>query len=224
VGASVPAAEPRSAASALPWAVAAIAIASLIAVFVGQSMGNRGGDAAFTDPSIGAGTTSGPGLAAGSAMADPAIANCAGGPAPNINGMTPAEQAGRLFDRVMDFSRQGRQDCVEAFLPMALGAYEALPSLDLGAHYEIGRIGEVSGDAALAKAEADSILKRDPTHLLGLILAAQAAHMLNDGTAERSYYRRFLAAEPAERAKSLPEYSAHANDIAAANSQAGAPK
>ncbi len=134
--------------------------------------------------------------------------------------MTAQEQAEHLFDRVMLFSEQGRPDCVQAFMPMALSAYESLPSLNLGAHYDIGRLGEVSGDTALAAAEVDTILKKNPTHLLGLFLAAHVAKLRHDSTAERTFYRRFLAAEPSERTKSLPEYLAHANDIAVADGEA----
>ena len=65
----------------------------------------------------------------------------------------------------------------------------------------------------LARAEADTILAQHPNHLLGLILAANAAHMRHDLAAERRYYDELASAAPAERAKQLPEYAEHANDI-----------
>jgi hypothetical protein len=46
-----------------------------------------------------------------------------------------------------------------------------------------------------------------------LLLAADAARGRGDQGAETSYLRRFVAAEPAERAKQLPEYQQHANEI-----------
>ena len=80
----------------------------------------------------------------------------------------------------------------------------------------MGRIAAVSGDEPLARAQADTILAQHPTHLLGLILAANAARMRNDAGAERSYRDKLTAAAPAERAKQLPEYVTHENDIAIA--------
>ena len=64
-----------------------------------------------------------------------------------------------------------------------------------------------------ARAQADTILRQNPNHLLGLILAESAARMRKDPAAERSYRARFLTAAPTERAKQLPEYLTHQNDI-----------
>ena len=71
--------------------------------------------------------------------------------------------------------------------------------------------------------QADTILALHPDHLLGLILAANAAHMRRDTTSERGFHRRLLAAEPRERVKQLPEYGAHQNDISIALDQARRP-
>lgn len=206
---AAPASGGRSWASMAPWAVGGIALLAVIMLIVGQEAGAR--SAPQADPSVGAAP-----FAPFAGGASNAVASCASGPAPDIGGMSAQEQAERLFDRVMQFNQQGRPDCVQAFMPMALGAYKGLPNLDLGAHYDLGRLGEVGGDTVLARAEADTILKKSPTHLLGLVLAAEVAGLRHDPAAERRYYDRFLAAEPAERAKGLPEYVAHASDIAIA--------
>ncbi|MGH7616212.1 MAG: hypothetical protein ACREPM_03195 [Gemmatimonadaceae bacterium] len=127
--------------------------------------------------------------------------------------MTPAEAAIRLYNRVMAAHEHGRADTVQMFAPMAIAAYEGLDSLDADARYDLGRIAAVSGNEPLARAQADTILSRQPTHLLGLILAANAAHMRKDAAAERSYHDKLVAAAPSERAKQMPEYIMHQNDI-----------
>jgi hypothetical protein len=99
---------------------------------------------------------------------------------------------------------------------MAIAAYQQLGDLNLDQRYDVGRIAAVSGDETVARAEADTILAKHPNHLLGLILAGNAARLRKDSTAEKSYHDKFLAAVTAERAKQLPEYTTHENDIAIA--------
>ena len=74
----------------------------------------------------------------------------------------------------------------------------------------------VSGDAALARAQADSILSGAPNHLLGLILAMRTAGMQLDSVARRGYVTRFLNVVDRERAAGLQEYVDHGPDIDAA--------
>lgn len=130
--------------------------------------------------------------------------------------MTPADAASRLYDRVMSLHERGRADSVQLFAPMALQAYEMIGPLDLDQRYDVGRIAAIAGDADEARAQADTILAQHPNHLLGLILAANAAHMRHDADAERRYHNALVAAAPAERAKQLAEYTTHANDISIA--------
>jgi len=108
---------------------------------------------------------------------------------------------------------RGRADSVALFAPMAIAAYQQLGQLDLDQRYDLGRIAAISGDEEQARAQADTILARHPNHLLGLILAGNAARVRKDSAAERSYHQKFLAAVDAERAKRLPEYITHENDI-----------
>ena len=130
--------------------------------------------------------------------------------------MSPAERADRLYDRVMRLHSEGKDDSVRFFSPMILQAYQMLGPLDADHHYDLGRIGEVLGLADLAQAEADTILQTQPTHLLGLTLAARAATLDKQPAKARDYYKRLLTAEPAERKKALPEYARHRDDIDAA--------
>jgi hypothetical protein len=130
--------------------------------------------------------------------------------------MSPQEQADRLFDRVMLLSSQGKTDSVLFFAPMAISSYQALSPLSPDQHYDLGRIAEVAGALPLAKAQADTILRDNPNHLLGLILAARVASLSNDAGASKRYQARLLAAEKSELAKNRPEYDRHQNDIKAA--------
>lgn len=193
--------------AALPWTVAAIALVALIALIAGQRF-NRNNSSA-------------PSAADGGAPAAPAPGS--GPRAVDISQMTPEERADRLFDRVMRLAESGRVDSVQIFAPMAITAYEMLGNLTSDQRYDLGRIAQVAGDAQVAKAQADTILASNPNHLLGLVLAASAARMNRDAAKERQYLTRLAAAAPAERAKALPEYGMHANDIDAALKLAAAP-
>jgi uncharacterized protein HemY len=96
---------------------------------------------------------------------------------------------------------------------MALQAYETLGPLNMDQRYDLGRLGEVAGDAKLAAAQADSILRSQPQHLLGLVLASRAARLRGDERASLQYLERLSRAERPERQKQLPEYLLHQNDI-----------
>jgi len=205
------AATSRGFASALPWAVAALALVSLTALVVGQRFGARNANAPATEVLDGANmqgaTPIGPSVDAGGAPAG-AVPR-----APDISQLTPEQRAERLYDRIMTEHEAGRQDAVRSFLPMARAAYEMIGPLNLDQRYDLGRLGEVGGDTALARAQADTILKARPTHLLGLILAARVARLEGGDARARAFDVRLLAAEPAERAAALPEYLLHRNDI-----------
>lgn len=191
----------RGLSSALPWAVAGISLLALIALLAGQRFGAGRASAAAPPPDFGAG-----GSDAGSAAVR----------GPDISAMSPRDRADRLFNRIMLYNEQGKADSVQFFAPMALAAYQMAAPLDADQHYHLGRIGQVAGAAELARSEADSILRTQPQHLLGLILAANAARLGGDEQSARGFDRRLLAAEASERGKGLPEYTQHQNDIATA--------
>jgi hypothetical protein len=113
----------------------------------------------------------------------------------------------------MALSERGRQDSVQFFAPMAMQAYLMLGTLNADQRYDLGRIAAVSGDEAVAKAQADTILAQQPRHLLGLLLAADAAKMRGDTVAARNFLQRFAGASASEKAKQLPEYVQHVNEI-----------
>jgi hypothetical protein len=223
VGAA-PTADAR-AATTVPWAVASIALLALIALVAGRSIGTRratpeeGAPTAATAPADGGATASADGDQ-GAPAAPFAGGAAAGMRAPDISAMSPAERADRLYDRVMRLHAEGKEDSVQTFAPMALASFGMIGPLSLDQRYDLGRLGEVVGVPDVAKAQADSILAQDPTHLLGLALAARAATVAKQPVAARDFYKRLLAAEPVERKKNLPEYERHRADIDAAVAEA----
>lgn len=189
--------------SVLPWIVPGIAVMALVAFLIGQRVARGGGGADAAPDAAGA---------AGAA---------AGMRAPDISSMSPEERASRLFDRVMRYGEQGKTDSIKIFAPMAIQAYEMVGPPDAHARYDMGMIGLVNGDAQFARAEADTILASNKTHLLGLVLAMKAAGLRQDAKARAEYQQRLIAAAPAEKAKKLKEYEDHMADIDAALSSKG---
>jgi hypothetical protein len=192
---------PAPARNSLAWLVPGIAVLALVAFLIGQrvGIGSSTGDAA-----------------SGAADAPSTAGGAPAGGAVDISQMSPEERANRLFDRIMSYSERGKQDSARFFAPMAIQAYQMLGTPDAHARYDIGMIAFVTGDAPLARAEADTILAKDTSHLLGLILAMKAAALRNDAAARAQFEKRFKASEPTERAKKLKEYEDHASDIEAA--------
>jgi hypothetical protein len=150
----------------------------------------------------------------------PADEQSAGMRAPDISGLSPQERADRLYNRVMLLAAQGKIDSVQFFAPMALTAYQMLSPLNTDQRYDMGRIGEVAGAFPLAKAQADTILRGNPNHLLGLILEARLASLAGDTAQLHSYERRLVAAQKTELAKKRDEYVRHNDDITSALAQA----
>ena len=193
-------AAPTPARFAIAWLVPAIAVLLLVTFLIGQRLGRSGTVAA--DP-----------VASAPGMTTPASAGGRGPRAPDISSMSPEDRAAKLFDLIMRFGQEGKQDSVRFFAPMAIRAYEMIGPPDLHIRYDEGMIAVIAGDANFAKAEADTILAQAPSHLLGLILAVKAAGLRQDMAARTQFVKRFLAAVPAERKKKLKEYEDHKNDI-----------
>jgi hypothetical protein len=134
--------------------------------------------------------------------------------------MTPDERALRLFNRVVSLAEQGKRDSVQFFAPMALMSFQSLPTPTILQRFELGRIAELAEVQEIATAQADTILKASPTHLLGLSLASTAAGMRKAFTAQADFDRRLIAAAAAERAKNLPEYEVTRIDLDSALARA----
>jgi len=185
----------------IPWLVAAVALIAVVAMLAGQFFGSR--EPANTVAAAGAAEA--PFASGGGAMN-----------APDISSMSPQERADRLFERVMRYATEGKADSAQFFAPMAMGAIAALAPLTTHHHYDLGLIALAANDAAMARAEADTILKERPTHLLGLALAARAADARGDAAARAGFEKKLLAAEPQENKSAFPEYHDHERDLQAA--------
>jgi hypothetical protein len=211
----------RRLATTLPWAVTALVLVALVALIAGRNFGvtfGRQGGAPDASGEVADATGSGAaGAPDGAASGDPGGAEVR---APDISTLSPRERADRLYDRVMRLAEEGKRDSVDFFAPMVTSAYQMLGPLDTDEHYDLGRIGEVTGAGGLARAEADTILRANPTHLLGLALAARLATASKQQAVARALYRRLVAAVPTERQKNRPEYARHQRDIDDALGQA----
>jgi hypothetical protein len=183
----------RAVDSALPWAVAAIALVALTALVAGRNF--RGARNAEPPPQ---------------SVESPADGVVRG---PDISSLSPRDRAESLFDRIMLLSESGKGDSVLFFAPMAIAAFQMLDSLTVDDRYDLGRVGLVSGLSELAHAQADTILQGNPRHLLGLTLAASAARLDRNPAAESALQRRLLAAEKTELATGREEYQRHRTDI-----------
>jgi hypothetical protein len=201
-----------------PWAVAFVALLALAANFAGRNFASAKGSAidgsanALPQASLGEVPQTGPAAA-------PFAGGAGGGTGrpPSLANMSPREIADRLFDRVMLMSSQGKADSATFFATMALQNYASMGDLDLDLRYDMGRVAEVAGRADVVTAQADTILERNPTHLLGLVLATKGAAMRNDAKASATFRERLLAADRSgERQRGLEEYQRHAADIDAA--------
>lgn len=187
----------------LPRLIGGAALFALVAFVAGLATGRRSSDPVAADAEVAAATTTS-GIV----------------PAPDISAMSPDERASRLFNRVMAYSEQGKADSARFFAPMAIQAYEMLGPVNAHVRYDIGTISAAVGDVARARAEADTILRARPNHLLGLVLAIRAADLAGDAAAATRFRRQLVAAAPAER-PTQKEYAEHARDIDEALAKAG---
>ena len=134
--------------------------------------------------------------------------------------MTPREAADRLFNRVMTATSTGDSAQAQRFLPMAIMAYQRVDSLNVDGRYHLAALHLVGHDWPAARAEADSILAVNPTHLFGLFSAGEAEAGRGNTAAAKDFYGRFIRAYDAELAKRLPEYEEHSQGLPAMRAQA----
>lgn len=189
----------------LAWAIAGAAVVVLAGVVVAPRMGGGAQPAAAA---AAAALPQGPAVPGG----DPSSVDLAS--------MTPRERADRLFNRVMQGLAGGDTTRLGFFAGMAIQAYGMVPERDADLHYHLGELYRVTGDAARARAQADTILAADPQHLFGLFGAAQAEQERGNGDAAKALYRRFLDAYAAQVARNLPEYREHQQGLPAMRAEA----
>jgi len=206
---------PAGGGSRLPWIMAGVALVAVMALVLMQTA-SQSGEVAGGD-----------GAAPVAPFAGSAPSGATGGGMPSaaaIANMSPEEKADRLFNRVMMYASEGKRDSAAIFAPMAFQSYEMIGTLDAHQRFDLGLIAVAVGDAARAKTQADTILKKNPSDLLGLTLAIRAAELAKNDAARAGFEKRLVAAEPAERKTTRQEYVDHGNDIDAALKEARARK
>lgn len=190
----------------LAWWVAGAAMFVLI-VFVGVSMVRPGPGAA-------------PGVAAPAAGGAQTVTPSAGGTPPDISNMTPVEAADRLFDRVMRAVSSGDSAQAQAFMPMAIAAYQRARPLTLDGLFHLSMLNRTAGNLEAALAQAYEIIDEDPDHLLGRAAAAEAAIELGELDEAEIHYRHILEVYDEESRRELEEYTSHALIVGAARDDA----
>jgi hypothetical protein len=219
MGQGLPAMRPVPAsgtAAVLPWGVAFVALLALIAMVAGKNFGKPAGSS-LDGSANSLPTQELDGQGAGAA---PFAGGAGGGAAPNIANLSPSERANKLYIRIMEYAEMGKVDSVAFFAPMAMASHEMLESPSLDERYHFGRIAEVTGNAEVAKAQADIILTEQADNLLGLLLAARAARMTKDDSAARGFDARLLKALAPQLATQAEEYVQHRSEIDRAVSDA----
>jgi tetratricopeptide (TPR) repeat protein len=186
----------------LPWWIAGAAMFVLIVV-VGVNMVQPGQTAPAANPAA-------------------PFAGTGTGTPPDLSSMTPREAADRLFDRVMRSVSAGDSASAQAFLPMAIAAYDRAQPLDNDGLFHLSMLNRTAHNLDAALANAEQILAAEPNHLLGLSEAAEAAIELGRLDEAEGYYRRLLDAYAQESSRALPEYQGHANLLESSRSAAQA--
>ncbi len=142
------------------------------------------------------------------------------GPAPDISAMTPRERFDRLFNRIMQAAERQDSSEVTRFTPMALGAYQQLPTIDADARYHAAVLHLQTRDVARARALADTILTESPGHLFGYVIRGEAANLSADSRLRAEAQRDFLAHYAAEAASRRVEYLEHQRVVDAFKAEA----
>jgi Double zinc ribbon len=132
-----------------------------------------------------------------------------GGTPPDLSTMTPRERFDRLYNRIMRASESGDQQTVTTFTPMALQAYEQLDTVDADARFHLATLKLHTGDVAGATAIGDTLLRENPNHLFGYVIAGTVARWQKNEKALAKAYADFLARYDKEIAANRPEYSDH---------------
>ena len=131
------------------------------------------------------------------------------GRAPDISQMTPEQRFTRLFERVTRAAQSGDSTEVAAFVPMALGAYDQLPSITNDDRFHAGMLYFMIGDFPAALALADTIQQDAPRHLFAPLIRGSVAEAQGDQPALARSYAAFLQNYPAEVQAGRQEYSDH---------------
>ena len=183
--------------AALPWIVAGTMVAALAAVLLFR----------LTTRAQSGGANAAEGVTSGAATTD-------------ISNMSPGERADRLYNRVMAAAERGDSSEMNFFGPMALQAYDLLGGLDTDARYHIGMMQLALRNPAGARAQADTIARQNPGHLLGSLLKAEIARGAGDTAGRNRALRDLLAHYDREMATGREEYADHRTALETARAEA----
>ena len=179
----------------LPWLIAGGGLAGMLVLLLVLTARGAGAPVAPDGPTPGAASEE------------------TGMAAPDISQLSPKERFDRLYNRVMQAAQAGDQATMSRFMPMALGAYEMLDSVDADARYHAALLRVHNGDVQGSRALGDSILAAQPGHLLGYVVLGTTARWSKDDATLAKAYREFLAHYDAEMKASRPEYTDHRASI-----------
>jgi hypothetical protein len=138
----------------------------------------------------------------------------------DISNMTPRERADRLFNRVMGAAERNDTAQIAFFAPMAVQAYGLLDALDADARYHLGMIELIQGNSAAAAAQADTLTRAAPRHLLASLLRAEIGRRDNDQAGRDRAWRELLRNFDQEIATGKSEYADHRTALDAAREEA----
>lgn len=153
-------------------------------------------------------------------MANPGSAGAAqvtpgpSGTAPDISSMSRREQFDRLYNRVSSAAASGDSAQVVMFLPMALGAYARLDTMDASARFQAAILYLGAGQDDAARALADSMSSEGEGVLYADAIRGTVADVRGDHAAARRSYRDFLAKYDAELRAHATQYAEHLNELA----------
>jgi tetratricopeptide (TPR) repeat protein len=134
--------------------------------------------------------------------------------------MTPRQTADDFFNRVMAASENGDTLSARQFLPMALQAYEAARPLDMDGLFHVALLQRTGDMFEASLATALEMLEREPNHIMGLEVAAQATSALGREDEAAGFFQKILDNHDAEIGRPLPEYQSHSNYFAVARNAA----
>jgi tetratricopeptide (TPR) repeat protein len=123
--------------------------------------------------------------------------------------MSPIEAADRLFNRVMQATSSGDSAQAQAFMPMAIAAYQRAQPLSLDGLFHLSMLNRTAMNLEAALADALDILDQDPNHLLGLAAAAEAALEMGDFDEAEKHYRVLIEIYDVESQEPVQEYADH---------------
>ena len=128
---------------------------------------------------------------------------------PDISGMSPRERFNRLYNRIMRAAQSGDEASVTRFTPMALMAYAQLDTLDADARYHAALLKVHTGDLDAARALSDTILAQTPGHLFGYVIRGTVARFRKDDKELNRAYAEFLKRYDKELKLKRAEYAEH---------------